>query len=96
MSEPIEITLPQDSIFRKLFGSQSDTEENVGAKIGEVEKTLTDDEYHEMLKAFLERGRREAEHNKPINKLHRAINKKADERKRVPFGGLKRGFLTAE
>lgn len=96
MSEdkPIEITLPETSIIRQIFeasyGEEKNTEDN---NIKEVEKTLTDEEYNELMKAFLDASRKQAENNKPENKIKRIIKEKEEERKRAQFKTLKPGFL---
>jgi hypothetical protein len=74
--EPIEITLPETSIFRKLI------EKPIDDNVKEVDSTITDEEYNQMMKEFLERIRKQNEFNKPENKIKRILKAKEDERKR--------------
>lgn len=95
MSEPIEITLPENSIIRRIFeGKPADDEKATDVK--EVEKTLTDEEYQEVLKGFLEQARKQAEANKPENKLRKRIALMEEHRQKACFRGLKKGFITSE
>jgi len=80
--DPIEITLPETSIFRKLFEATSVDEKNDDNPIKEVEHTLTDDEYNQMMGEFLEKVRKQNELNKPENKIKRILKEKEEERKR--------------
>lgn len=95
MSDPIEITLPEDSIIRRIFEGKPEGNE-VSTDIKDVEKTLTDEEYQEVLKGFLEQTRKHADANKPKNKLRKRIDIMEDYRKPVCYRGLKRGFLNSE
>jgi hypothetical protein len=75
-SEPIEITLPETSIFRKLI------EKPIDDNVKEVDSTITDEEYNQMMKEFLERIRKQNVFNKPENKIKRILKAKEEERKR--------------
>jgi hypothetical protein len=88
MNDPIEITLPEDSIFRKLMGTPS-------TDIKETENTMTDEEYNELLKGFLEYSKKQALNNKPEVKLRKKIEMMEQSRQRETFKGLKKGFLTS-
>ena len=92
MSEPIEITLPESSIIRQIFEGVTNPE-GAGEDIKEVEKTMTDEEYQEMLKGFVEYARKQAEHNKPENKLRRKIEFMKDLRNKEMLKRKKKGFL---
>lgn len=93
-NEPIEITLPETSIIRQIFeASYGDEKNDENNTVKEVEKTLTDEEYNELMKAFLDASRKQAERNKPENKIKRIIKEKEEERKRAQFKSLKPGFL---
>ena len=96
MSEPIEIELPKDSVIRRIFEGPTGADEKSGEEIKEVEKTLTDEEYDELMKGFLHEMRKQAQMNNPENKLRRRIAAMAEHRQRAQFRGLKKGFLTSE
>lgn len=94
--KPIELTLPEDSIIRRIFEGPSGIDEKSSENIKEVEKTLTDEEYDELMKKFLNHMRKQAEQNKPEVKLRSRLNSMAEHRQRAQFRGLKPGFLTSE
>jgi hypothetical protein len=96
MSEPIEITLPEDSIIRRIFEGPNGVDEKASGDIKEVEKTLTDEEYDELMKNFLDHMRKQSQHNSPENKMRRKLAMMAEHRQRAQFRGLKPGFLTSE
>jgi cytochrome c553 len=92
--EPIEITLPETSIIRQLFeASYGDEKNDNKTEIKEVEKTLSDDEYNQLMAMFLNQARQEQEQNKPENKIKRILKEKENERKRAQFKDIKPGFL---
>ena len=69
-TQDIEITLPEDSIFRKLVGENA------------VETNLTDDDYNKLLSDFLNKARISAT---PQAKIKEHIEKQADQRKPLRF-----------
>jgi len=93
--EPIEIDLPENSLIKKLLQCRADDGQSFDEnnEIKSVEKTLTDEEYNAMLIEFLEKSKKQAELNKPENRLKHRIMLKENERKRAQFRGLKNGFL---
>ena len=97
MSQTIEATLPEDSIIRKLIEAQTQpiqiADEKQSEDIKEVEKTLTDEEYEDLMKKFMEHVRKQAEENTPKKKLERKIKMLEEQRKPVLFRDLKKGFL---
>jgi hypothetical protein len=88
----IEVDLPEDSIFRKLMGLGAE-DAKVGEEIKDVEKTLSDEEYQKLLAGFLEFSRKQAEANKPENKLKRKLEEMKDARRPTMYRGLAKGFL---
>ena len=98
MSEPIEITLPDDSIIRRIFEGPMGIDEKASEDIKEVEKTLTDEEYNELMSAFLNKMRiqSQSQSQNPENKMRRKLAMMAEHRQRAQFRGLKPGFLTSE
>jgi hypothetical protein len=96
MSEPIEITLPEDSIIRRIFEGPKGIDEKASDDIKEVEKTLTDEEYNELMSAFLNKMRIQSQSQNPENKMRRKLAMMAEHRQRAQFRGLKPGFLTSE
>jgi hypothetical protein len=98
MSQTIEATLPEDSIIRKLIEAQTQPIQiaevaNASEDIKEIEKTLTDEEYEDLMKKFMEHVRKQAEENTPKKKLERKIKMLEQQRKPVLFRDLKKGFL---
>jgi len=97
MSQTIEATLPEDSIIRKLIEAQTQpiqiADEKQSEDIKEVEKTLTDEEYEDLMKKFMEHVHKQQLENTPKKKLERKIKMLEEQRKPVLFRDLKKGFL---
>lgn len=85
MDNTVEIDLPETSVIRKLFESRIVENENPENGIKEVESTLNDEEYNDMLKEFLEKLRKNEELNKPENRLRKKIMEKENERQKIAF-----------
>ena len=83
-TQDIEITLPEDSIFKQLFSTHPETESNT------VETGFSDEEYNKMMNNFLTKARISA---LPQTKIQEVIQKKADLRKPLRF---RKGFLNTK
>lgn len=83
-TQDIEITLPEDSIFKQLFSTHPETESKT------VETGFTDEEYNKMMHEFLTKARISA---LPQTKIKEVIQKKADLRKPLKF---RKGFLNTK
>ena len=84
-TQDIEITLPEDSIFKQLFSSQTDSE----SKTGVVETGLSDEDYNRMMNDFLTKVRVS---QTPKAKIRARIESQEDGRKPLKF---RKGFLNA-
>jgi hypothetical protein len=93
MNNTVEIELPKDSLIRSLIEGK-DPSIGEDSEIKGVEHTMSEEEYQQTLQEFLEFTRKQAEFNKPENKLHRKLEEMRDKRKRAMFQGLRSGFLT--
>jgi hypothetical protein len=89
-NKTVEIDLPDDSIIKKLLQCRADDGQSFDEnnEIKSVEKTISDEDYNAMLSEFLEKAKKQAELNKPENRLKHKIMIKENERKRSQFRGL--------
>lgn len=96
-TKTIEMTLPEDSVIRKIFESANANASHLDEGIHqtftapdgvkEVETGLDDESYNKLISEFINKSRIQAT---PKSKMEEILNQKRDQRKPLK---LRKGFL---
>jgi hypothetical protein len=95
-TQNIEMTLPEDSIIRKIYESAANSSHleegvhqsfNAPSGVKEVETDLDNETYNKLISEFINKARI---HATPKSKMEQILNQKRDQRKPLK---LRKGFL---